>query len=148
MSARSATTGLPGGRLRCPVAGFERGRPAELYAAAYGDPGLPPGFVAFPEADPQRPPPHLTGGTVDLTLRFDGTPLALGTGFDGFTAHAKATAFEDTPGTVRELRLMLFWAVQTQDFVLLTFEWWHFEFGTWRWAAIRGVEPIYGSSTR
>ncbi len=117
---------------------------AELFAAAYADPGLPPGFVAPPVDDPQRPPPHLTGGTVDLTLTLDGTPLALGTDFDGFTAAAAAAALETTPGPMRELRRMLYWAMRAEDFVLLSFEWWHFEYGTPRWSGITGFEPIYG----
>ncbi len=117
---------------------------AELYAAAYADARLPAGFVAPPVSDPRRPPPHLTGGTVDLTLTLDGTPLALGTDFDGFTPQAAAAALEATPGPERELRRMLFWAMRAEGFVLLGFEWWHFEYGTPRWAAITGAAPLYG----
>jgi zinc D-Ala-D-Ala dipeptidase len=130
------------------LAVFDAWRPlalqAVLYDAAYADPGLPPGFVSFPDLDPTTPPPHLTGGTVDLSLTFGGTPLALGTGFDDFTDAARSDAWEHTPGADRELRRMLFWRMRDADFVLLDCEWWHFEYGTRRWAGIRGTEPIYG----
>lgn len=117
---------------------------AELYDAAYADSSLPPGFVAPPVTNPQAPPPHLTGGTVDLTLTLDGTPLALGTDFDGFTDQAAAMALEDVAGVDRELRRRLYWAMRAQGFVALTFEWWHFEYGTPRWAGVTGRSPFYG----
>jgi hypothetical protein len=62
----AAVEGLP---ERWGLCVFDAWRPlplqAELYEAAYGDPGLPPGFVSEPDSDPATPPPHLTGGTVD-----------------------------------------------------------------------------------
>jgi zinc D-Ala-D-Ala dipeptidase len=133
------------------LAVFDAWRPlalqSVLYAAAYTDPTLPPGFVSYPDTNPATPPPHLTGGTVDLSLTFDGTPLALGTGFDDFTDAARSDSLEATPGPDRELRRMLFWRMRDVDFALLDCEWWHFEFGTRRWAAIRGMTPIYGPAT-
>lgn len=133
---------------RLGLAIFDAWRPlalqAELYDAAYHEPGLPAGFVAEPIPDPTTPPPHLTGGTVDLTLTLDGTPLALGTGFDDFTSTAFADSLETVPGASRELRRLLYSAMRGAGFVVLHCEWWHFEFGTRRWAAITGNEPKYG----
>ena len=133
---------------RLGLAVFDAWRPlalqAELYDAAYHEPGLPPGFVAEPIADPATPPPHLTGGTVDLTLTLDGTPLALGTGFDDFTAAALTESLETVPGAARELRRLLYRSLRSVGFVVLHCEWWHFEFGTRRWAALTGNNPIYG----
>jgi zinc D-Ala-D-Ala dipeptidase len=133
------------------LAVFDAWRPlalqAVLYDAAYSDPNLPPGFVSYPDLDPTTPPPHLTGGTVDLSLTYDGTPLALGTGFDDFTDAARSDAWEHTPGVDRELRRMLFWRMRDADFILLDCEWWHFEYGTRRWAGIRGTQPIYGPAS-
>lgn len=127
---------------------FDAWRPldlqAELYEAAYGHPGLPPGFVAQPVSDPTTPPPHLTGGTVDLTLTFDGIPLAPASGFDDFTDGAHTEALEGQPGVDRDVRRMLYWAMHDKGFVVLQQEWWHFEFGTRRWAAINGTDPLYG----
>lgn len=133
---------------RLGLAVFDAWRPldlqAELYAAAYDEPGLPAGYVAEPIADPRTPPPHLTGGTVDLTLTLDGTPLALGTGFDDFTARAGAASLEGEPGEARELRRLLYHTMRSAGFVVLHCEWWHFEFGTRRWASITGNSPLYG----
>jgi zinc D-Ala-D-Ala dipeptidase len=139
---------LPG---RFGFAVFDAWRPlalqAELFDVAYADPGLPPGYISFPTDDPTVPPPHLTGGTVDLTLTFDGIPLALGTDFDDFTADAATDAFEGRPGTVRALRRMLYRSMHDVGFVVLDCEWWHFEYGTPRWAAILGNEPFYGPAS-
>lgn len=133
---------------RLGLAVFDAWRPltlqAELWNAAYAEPGLPPGYVADPIPDPTTPPPHLTGGTVDLTLTLDGTPLALGTGFDDFTALAATDSLETSPGVARELRRLLVHAMRGGGFVVLHCEWWHFEFGTRRWAAITGGAPRYG----
>jgi D-alanyl-D-alanine dipeptidase len=144
----SVAGGLPAG---FGLAIFDAWRPpalqAELYEAAYADPGLPAGFVAPPSDDPTRPPPHLTGGAVDLTLTWEGRPLALGTGFDDFTPTAHTGAFEHIPGPVRGLRRLLYWTMRAAGFVVLDCEWWHFEFGTRRWAAITGGSPRYGATS-
>lgn len=136
---------------RLGLAVFDAWRPlalqAELFDAAYHEPGLPPGYVAKPVADPSTPPPHLTGGTVDLTLTLDGIPLALGTGFDDFTHRAGAAALEPEPGPSRDLRRLLYRAMHDVGFVVLHCEWWHFEFGTRRWAALTGTAPLYGPAS-
>ena len=119
----------------------------ELYEAAYADPELPPGFVAEPSADPATPPPHLTGGAVDLTLTIDGTPLSLGTAFDDFTELAHADSLEGEAGPDREHRRMLYWGMWAQGFIVLDCEWWHYEWGTRRWSAIRGGRPRYGAAS-
>jgi D-alanyl-D-alanine dipeptidase len=130
---------------------FDAWRPltlqAELFDAAYGDPGLPEGYISEPLADPTTPPPHLTGGTVDVTLSFAGRPLALGTGFDDFTAAAATDHHEMTPGPVRDLRRGLYWAMRRGGFVVLHCEWWHFEFGTRRWAGLTGGRASFGPAT-
>ena len=140
-----AAEGLP---ERWGLCVFDAWRPlplqAELYEAAYGDPGLPPGFVSAPDADPATPPPHLTGGTVDISFTLDETPLGLGAGFDDFTPRARADALEGEQGIDRELRRWLYWTMRSAGFVVLDCEWWHFEYGTRRWAAITGNEPLFG----
>src|SRR5690606_27637802 len=53
-------------------------------------------YVTPPSRAPGAPPPHLTGGAVDLTLGDgDGRPLDLGTDFDAFVPEAGARALED-----------------------------------------------------
>jgi D-alanyl-D-alanine dipeptidase len=132
------------------LAVFDGWRPmalqARLYAKAYADPELPPGFVSYPSADQATPPPHPTGGTFDLTLTLDDVPLGLGTTFDEFTPAAVTAAFEDQPGPVRELRRLLYWTMRSSGFVVIDCEWWHFEYGTRRWAGLTGEHPRYGAT--
>ena len=130
---------------------FDAWRPlalqAELFDAAYGDDRLPPGFIADPDPDPSTPPAHLTGGAVDLTLTWRSAPLALGTPFDDFTPRAAAAALESEPGPSRELRRLLVGAMRSAGFIVLDIEWWHFEWGTRRWAAIRDEPCRYGAAS-
>lgn len=121
----------------------------ELYALAYGHSDLDVGYVTRPSTDPQRPAPHTTGGTVDVTLTCDQVPLGLGTGFDAFTADAHLAAFE-RPGrdrTVRQLRRLLYHAMSSAGFVGYRQEWWHYEYGTCRWAALTGGRARWMTAT-
>ena len=115
-----------------------------LYAAAYSDPGLPPGFIAVPSENLLAPTPHLTGGAVDLTLTWRGQALALGTSFDSFTERAAMVALEEEAGPARELRRLLRSTMESQGFVAYALEWWHFEYGTPRWAAVHETRPLFG----
>jgi D-alanyl-D-alanine dipeptidase len=119
---------------------------AEIYNAAYADTSLPEGFVSRPSADPTTPPPHLTGGCVDVTLTWQGHPLALGSAFDDFTDEARTAAYEDSPGRVRQLRRLLYWAMRSEGFIVIDCEWWHYEIGTRRWAAVTNNTPLYGAA--
>lgn len=124
----------------------------EIYGAFYygteesrGTPDLPKGFITPPSYDPRTPAPHLTGGTVDITLTWRGHPLHLGTHFDDFSPASHLAAYEDTPGAVRDLRRLLYWTMHHAGFVGYQQEWWHFEYGTRRWAAVKEQDPIYGA---
>ncbi len=119
-----------------------------LHDAAYADPGLPPGFVEAPSVDPAAPPPHATGGTLDLTLTWRSIPLALGTDFDEFVPRARPAALERVPdgdalAISRDLRRLLRMVMVDRGFVQLDCEWWHFEFGTRLWAAHEERAPRY-----
>jgi D-alanyl-D-alanine dipeptidase len=118
----------------------------ELFDHAYDATDLPPGFLAEPSTDPSTPPPHVSGGSIDCTLTIDGVRLGLGTSFDDFRPRAAAAALEADPGPERELRRLLYWHLRAEGFVVLTHEWWHFEVGTRRWAAITGGSPRYGAT--
>jgi len=130
---------------------FDAWRPLELqqelYTNAYSDPDLPPGFLAEPSIDPATPPPHLTGGAVDLTLTLDGTAMALGSGFDDITTRAHAAHLEPTPSPAREARRMLYHHMHNAGFIIFEGEWWHFEYGTIRWSAITGKPAMYGPAS-
>ncbi|RLE25564.1 MAG: hypothetical protein DRJ50_02715 [Actinobacteria bacterium] len=117
---------------------------AELYLAALSDPAIPPGFLAEPSRDEIRPAPHESGGAVDLALTVEGVAIAPGTDFDDTTSTSFAAALENKPGPDREARRMLYWAMRSTGFIVYEGEWWHFEFGTRRWAGIVGRSPIFG----
>jgi len=104
-------------------------------------------YVTPPSRSVNAPPPHLTGGAVDLTLGDgDGTPLDLGTHFDAFTEEAGARALEATPGRPRDLRRILFWAMHDQGFTAYHEEWWHFDYGDQFWGLATGRPAIYGAA--
>ena len=92
-----------------------------------------------PEHPNRNPPPHATGGAVDLTLTdATGAPLDLGTPFDDSTSIA-ATAFfemELEKGRDREVfdvclsnRRILYWSMREVGFTNYSNEWWHYDFG-------------------
>ena len=104
-------------------------------------------YVTPPSRDPTAPPPHLTGGAVDLTLGDgDGRPLDLGTHFDAFVPEAGARALEDVPGRARELRRILFWAMAEQGFTAYAEEWWHFDLGDQFWGVVSGRIARYAGA--
>lgn len=104
-------------------------------------------YVTPPSRDPAAPPPHLTGGAVDLTLAGrDGRPLDLGTGFDAFVPAAGARALEDTPGAPRDLRRVLYWAMAGQGFTAYGEEWWHYDHGDQFWGRVVGAPARYAGA--
>ncbi len=101
-------------------------------------------YVTPPSRSLVAPPPHLTGGAVDLTLGDgDGLPLDLGTTFDAFVDEAGARALEDVPGRARDLRRVLFWAMADQGFTAYAEEWWHFDHGDQFWGLATGRPAHY-----
>ena len=115
-----------------------------LYLTALADPAIPSGFLAEPSRDGERPAPHESGGAVDLALTVNGVAIAPGTDFDDTTSQAFAAALEGTPGPDREARRLLYWVMRAAGFIVYEGEWWHFEYGTRRWAAIVNRSPFYG----
>jgi D-alanyl-D-alanine dipeptidase len=118
---------------------------AVLHDRVYRDGDLPPGFVAYPDPDPRRCPPHASGATVDLTLTWRGHPLELGTRFDAFVPQAAAAALEPAgPQPARHLRRLLAHVMSGAGFVQHPQEWWHWEYGTRYWAAVTDQPVRYG----
>ncbi|WP_217914518.1 M15 family metallopeptidase [Miltoncostaea marina] len=104
-------------------------------------------FVTPPSRSHLAPPPHLTGGAVDVTLGDgDGRPLDLGTDFDAFVPEAAARALEDVPGGARDLRRVLFWALAEQGFTAYREEWWHFDHGDQFWGLVTGRPAFYAGA--
>ncbi len=94
------------------------------------------------------PPPHATGGALDVTLAdARGCALDLGAEFDQFDDAAQPSYFEpswDQQGALEtdrcrcRLRRLLFWAMTGAGFAPFHSEFWHFEFRTRRAAAYYG----------
>ncbi len=107
-------------------------------------------FVAFPTDDPKRPTPHRTGGAVDLTIISleSGKELPMGTEFDEAVERAVTDWFERYPESpFTENRRLLFQAMADAGFANYPGEWWHYEFGTRRWAAQKNQpHALYGGS--
>ncbi len=104
-------------------------------------------YVTPPSRAVAAPPPHLTGGAVDLTLGDgDGRPLDLGTDFDAFVPEAGARALEDVPGPACDLRRTLFWAMAGQGFTAYVEEWWHFDHGDQFWGLATGHPAHYAAA--
>lgn len=98
--------------------------------------------------DPNRIPPHATGGTVDLTLvDKNGNELDMGTVFDYFGPEAAPDYFDTRNETIMTNRRLLADAMTAQGFTADEDEWWHFDYGCQLWA-VRAGEPIavYGEA--
>lgn len=91
-------------------------------------------------SDPSSVFPHGTGGTVDLTLTINSEPANMGTGFDEFTDQAHRDWYLHNPPVDQQAweahrnRILLNRAMRSAGFIGLEDEWWHFEWGTQRWA--------------
>jgi len=102
-------------------------------------------YVTPPSRSVVAPPPHLTGGAIDLTLGYpDGTERDLGTVFDAFVPEAETHAFEGSPSQVRDLRRLLYWSLRAQGFTNYSEEWWHFDFGDQFWGLVTNQPAVYG----
>ncbi|MBC8134538.1 MAG: D-alanyl-D-alanine carboxypeptidase family protein [Fibrella sp.] len=105
-------------------------------------------FVAFPAPDPLRPPPHRTGGAVDVYLveTETSTELPMGTPPDAIAPESVTRHFEDVPAEPFTTNRRLLWHAMTNaGFANYPGEWWHFEYGNQRWANITGAEvAVYG----
>jgi D-alanyl-D-alanine dipeptidase len=93
------------------------------------------------------PPPHSTGGAVDLTLRFVETkmPLEMGGAFDDVTERSHPEFYEDasvnegfTTEQARRNRRLLRDLMSRHGFAGHPNEWWHYSFGDQMWAALSG----------
>lgn len=122
----------------------------ELYDAFYPDGHVPgePLYVSPPEMDDAMASPHPAGGAVDTFLAFDSKAIDLGSVYDYMHDEANTLHFEGNgqDEVIRDTRRILGNAMADFGFVPLDSEWWHFEFGTRRWAAKTGNEPIYGNA--
>lgn len=107
-------------------------------------------FVAMPSQNPTCPSPHLTGGSIDLTL-FEiktGKALDMGTAFDEMDGKSWSAAFEsattESDLMIRDHRRLLINGMLAVGFTNLPTEWWHFDYGNQLWGHYRQCHAIYG----
>ena len=112
-------------------------------------------FWAPPSPDPRTPPPHSTGGAVDLTLAdSSGEPLEMGGEIDAIGEQSvpdhHAEEAESNPEGTAALwhgrRCLLNDVMTEAGFARHPNEWWHFSHGDQLWAWQRKMdEAIYAS---
>ena len=112
-------------------------------------------FWAPPSPDPRTPPPHSTGGAVDLTLAdSSGEPLEMGGEIDAIGEQSvpdhHAEEAESNPEGSAALwhgrRCLLNDVMTEAGFARHPNEWWHFSHGDQLWAWQRKMdEAIYAS---
>ena len=108
----------------------------------YSDHGDIDGWVSDPSSPVLRPP-HTTGGAVDVSLSYNGVPLALGSDFDEFDVSAHLMYLEQVESPERELRRLLAAVLSGQGFAPYPFEWWHWSYGDDMWAAKNALPALY-----
>ncbi len=110
-------------------------------------------FWAEPSLDKSTPPPHSTGGAVDLTLasKTTGLPLDMGGEIDCIGAvsspsyyFAQAQLDKESSAAVWHGRRMLLTDIMSRSgFAQHPNEWWHFSFGDQLWAWSTKCEVAY-----
>ncbi|GHA10813.1 M15 family metallopeptidase [Oceanisphaera arctica] len=111
-------------------------------------------FVSLPSTRVDAPSPHLTGGSVDVTLvDRHGLMLDMGTQFDEASVWSHTHAYEEIAAPdARETevinnRRLLYSVMTLAGFTNLPSEWWHFDFGNQLWAWYSGAErAVYGAT--
>ncbi len=105
----------------------------------------------FAEVDPLSPPPHATGGVIDVTL-FDlttGAVVDMGSPFDEVSIRSHPEYLELYPDRAhpraRDSRRMLYGAMRSEGFISHPNEWWHYGVGD-QVSAFHSGEPyaVYG----
>ncbi len=112
-------------------------------------------FWAFPSLEKSMPPPHSTGGAIDLTLAtIDGNALNMGGEIDSIEpvsapdyylknehlgAHSSACLWQSR-------RTLLTKVLKLSGFVQHPNEWWHFSYGDQLWAwSTNAKAGLYGA---
>ncbi|OAB59036.1 D-alanyl-D-alanine dipeptidase [Phormidium willei BDU 130791] len=107
-------------------------------------------FWALPSLDPEDPPPHATGGAVDLTLvNATNQVVNMGSPIDEISPRSHpdyfATAASDPEQGYHRHRQLLAEVMRQAGFAQHPQEWWHFCYGERMWAWLTGeTAAIYG----
>ena len=112
-------------------------------------------YVSLPVLDEESPPPHSTGGAVDLSIIDQSDNyLDMGTYYDDFSKRAGTRYFEEKIEKGQNLsrkesvmlanRRLLFHTLTEVGFTNYPEEWWHYDYGNQFWAKIKGKSAVYG----
>ncbi len=111
-------------------------------------------FWAPPSLDPLTPPPHSTGGAIDLTLyHVNGNEIDMGGNIDEISEISSPTYYENEvvlntfprARLFNERRMLLAKVMTSVGFVQHPNEWWHFSYGDQLWAWKKhSLFAIYG----
>lgn len=104
-------------------------------------------YAARPSDDPRQPSPHITGGSVDVTLADPrGRFLDMGSAFDEPSERSWTAASVSPKQSQR--RQILLQAMLGAGFTNLPSEWWHFDYGNWVWACYSNRDAaLYGPTS-
>jgi D-alanyl-D-alanine dipeptidase len=96
--------------------------------------------------DHRVPPPHCTGGAVDLTITTaDGAEIDMSSPYPATSRQSAAMTVSGLTPTARANRELLRAALTAVGFSSYPSEWWHWEYGTPGWALRTGHDAaIYG----
>lgn len=114
-------------------------------------------IVALPSLDPEKPSPHNTGGSIDLSIvDSQGRLLDMGSPFDDISERARTDFYEDAATTEAEItardnRRLLYQIMTSVGFTNYAEEWWHFDYGNQNWAWVSeqpnalysSIKPVY-----
>jgi len=96
-------------------------------------------FWALPDPDPTRPPPHSTGGAIDVTLvDQSGQWVEMGGEIDEISPRSYPNYYIDTEDATQQQfhqhRQILYQVMTQAGFKQHPNEWWHFCYGDQMWA--------------
>ena len=107
-------------------------------------------FWAYPSFDKRYPPPHSTGGALDITLADKyGNIMDMGSSIDQMDEKSKPDFYknnENEEATVWNERRNLLKEIMVEfEFVQHPNEWWHFSYGDQLWAwKNKKTKALYG----
>ncbi len=108
-------------------------------------------FWALPDADPTKPPPHSTGGAIDVTLvDATGRVVNMGSPIDELSPRSYPNHFANSQNTLEQTyhaqRELLNQVMVEAGFMRHPGEWWHFCYGDQMWAWLRNqAEPNFAA---
>jgi zinc D-Ala-D-Ala dipeptidase len=105
-------------------------------------------FWAMPNSDPATPPPHSTGGAIDVTLVNErGEPINMGSPIDELSPRSYPDHFAnsevDHAPVFHQRRQLLQRLLTHAGFAQHPQEWWHFCYGDQMWAWLSHAPHAY-----